>query len=92
MWQPIAFTLVVDDFGIKFIGDEHANHLKRLLQQYYNITVDWEGSKCVGISLKWDCEVRTLETSVPGFVKKTLDKSSIPSQSSRTMHLHKPPQ
>ncbi len=23
-WHPIAFTLVVDDFGVKYVGEEHA--------------------------------------------------------------------
>ena len=23
-WRSISFTLVVDDFGVKYIGDEHA--------------------------------------------------------------------
>ena len=27
VWRPITFTMVVDDFGIKFEGDNHANHL-----------------------------------------------------------------
>ena len=25
--RPIEFTLVVDDFGVKYVGREHANHL-----------------------------------------------------------------
>ena len=24
--QPISFTLVVDNFGIKYVGEEHAKH------------------------------------------------------------------
>ena len=52
VWQPVTFTLVVDDFGIKFKGDEHATHLKKTLERWYNITIDWSGSKYVGISLK----------------------------------------
>jgi hypothetical protein len=27
VWQPTTFALVVDDFGIKVVGDTHANHL-----------------------------------------------------------------
>ena len=27
--RPVTFTLVIDGFGVKFIGDQHANHLKR---------------------------------------------------------------
>ena len=26
-WCPIAFSLVVDDFGVKYVGKEHADHL-----------------------------------------------------------------
>ena len=26
-WRPTSFTLVVDDFGVKFVGKEHAQHL-----------------------------------------------------------------
>ena len=25
--RPIQFTLVVDDFGVKYVGEEHAQHL-----------------------------------------------------------------
>ena len=28
IWRPTTFTLVVDDFGVKFVGKEHAEHLK----------------------------------------------------------------
>ena len=78
VWRPVTFTLVVDDFGVKFVGDQHANHLKRTLEKYYGITVDWSGSKYIGITLDWDYQKRTLETSVPGFVKKALHKLQHP--------------
>ncbi len=26
-WHPISFILVIDDFGIKYIGKEHVMHL-----------------------------------------------------------------
>ena len=72
VWRPVTFTLVVDDFGVKFVGDQHANHLKNTLERYYDITVDWSGNKYIGITLDWDYKNRTLETSVPGYVKKAL--------------------
>ena len=50
----MTFTLVVDDFGVKFVGDQHANHLKSTLEKYYDITVDWSGSKYIGIALELD--------------------------------------
>ena len=54
VWRPVAFTLVVDDCGIKFKGDVHATHLKKTLEQWHDVTVDWTGTKYVGIILKWD--------------------------------------
>ena len=37
-WRPVQFTLVVDDFGVKYVGEEHASHLKRTLEANYDIT------------------------------------------------------
>ena len=74
VWRPVKFTLVVDDFGVKFEGLKHANHLKTTLERWYDITVDWNGSKYVGINLKWDYDKRTLDTSVPGYVDSKLDQ------------------
>jgi len=75
VWRPITFTLVVDDFGVKFVDKEHAEHLKMVLEQYYKITVDWEGEKYVGIDLKWNYQKRTLDTSVKGYVEQALHKA-----------------
>jgi hypothetical protein len=50
-WQPIWFTLVVDDFGIKYVGKEHALHLKSALQSYYPLSTDWTGNHYIGIHL-----------------------------------------
>ena len=43
VWRPITFTLVVDDFGVKFTGDAHANHLINALKKDYNVSIDWNG-------------------------------------------------
>ena len=32
--RPIAFTLVVDDFGVKYSGIEHFNHLMTTLKEF----------------------------------------------------------
>jgi hypothetical protein len=34
-WQPISFTLVVDNFGIKYINKTDVNHLIQTLKQDY---------------------------------------------------------
>ena len=54
--QPINFTLVVDDFGVKYLIKEHTLHLKEALENKYTVTKDWEGKLYIGIALKWDHE------------------------------------
>ena len=39
--QPIQFTLVVDNFGIKYVGQEHAEHLISVLKKHYKLAVRW---------------------------------------------------
>ena len=78
VWRPITFALVVDDFGVKFTGDVHANHLISTLKKDYEVTVDWKGELFVGIKLEWDYDKRTLDTHVPGFTKRALHKYQHP--------------
>ena len=51
---PIQFTLVVDYFGVNYIGKEHAVHLKNVLEGHYKLTCDWTGRQYIGITLDWD--------------------------------------
>ena len=53
-WRPIWFTLVVDDFGIKYIGKKHADHLLKVLNQHYEMETDWDGALYCGITLSWN--------------------------------------
>ena len=50
-WRPISFILIVDDFGVKYVGEEHANHLIAVLSEHYVVEKDWKGEKYCGITL-----------------------------------------
>ena len=41
--RPICFSLLVDDFGVKYVGDEHAEHLLAALRENYTVSPDWDG-------------------------------------------------
>ena len=41
--RPICFTLVVDDFGVKYVRKERARHLVSVLKEHYEISEYWEG-------------------------------------------------
>jgi hypothetical protein len=38
--RNISFCLVIDDFGIKYVGKHNANHLAIALQDLYTISTD----------------------------------------------------
>ena len=42
---PIMFVLIVDDFGIEYVGDHHLHHLRTFLTTHYTITEDLGGKK-----------------------------------------------
>jgi hypothetical protein len=69
-WQPISFALAVDDFGIKYIGKEHAQHLINTMKQDYKIKEDWDGNQYLGITLDWDYKKREVHLSMPVMSKK----------------------
>jgi hypothetical protein len=72
--RPIAFTLVVDNFRVKYVGWEHGNHLIHCLKTDYELTKDWTVDLYCGIQLVWDYNARTLDISMPGYIKKVLQK------------------
>ena len=77
-WRPIMFSLVVDDFGVKCQGIQHAKHLKAALEQHYDVAVDWEGKLFCGITLDWDYKMGHVDLSVPGYVKRKMTKYQHP--------------
>ena len=76
--RPISFTLVVDDFGIKYVGKEHTDHLLSSLTDYYKIENDWEGKLYCGIKLWWDYEGGWVNTPMRTYVHHQLVRYNHP--------------
>ena len=71
--RPISFTLVVDNFGVKYIGKEHVDHLILCLKQSkYKLSEDWTGNLYCGISLNWNYKAGYVDISMPEYIKKKL--------------------
>ena len=49
--KPITFTLVVNNFGVKYVKRAHDEHLILAPKDIYKVTNDWAGSLYVGITL-----------------------------------------
>ena len=72
--RPVTFALVVDDFGIKYEGQDHADHLLAALRECYSITTDASSTKYCGLTLEWDylSSPPTVDVSMPGYVAHAL--------------------
>ena len=74
VWRPIMFSLVVDDFGVKCEGIQHAKHLQESLEHHYEVTVDWEGRFFCGINLGWNYSMKLVDLSVPEYIQRKCTK------------------
>jgi hypothetical protein len=63
---PISFTLIVDDFAVKYVGKQHAEHLQNALLRMYQLTAYWTATVYSGMTLNWDYDKRTYDISMPG--------------------------
>ena len=53
-WRPISFSLCVDDFGVKYAGKQHSDHLIAVLQEDYKISNNWNCKRYLVLNLYWD--------------------------------------
>ncbi len=52
-YRPVLFTLCMDDFGIKYVGREPAEHLASILCKHYKSSQDWDGQQYLGMNIDW---------------------------------------
>jgi hypothetical protein len=43
--RSISFSLVVDDFAVRYVGKQHADHIINVLLKTYELTTDWSGTE-----------------------------------------------
>jgi hypothetical protein len=65
---PISFSLIVDNFGIKCVGKEHAQHLFKTICKYYKCSYEWEGERYCGLTINWDYLGRKVHLLMPEYV------------------------
>jgi hypothetical protein len=83
--RPVWFLLVVDDFGIKYIRRDNAEHLMDPIKKNYGISSDWTGSAYCSLKLDWDYIKGIVDLSMPGYIKADLHKYQHPA-STRLEH------
>ena len=53
-WRPITFTLCFYDFGVKYVGKQHAAHLIAILEEHYTLSQEWNGARYFGMDIDLD--------------------------------------
>jgi hypothetical protein len=76
--RPIQFTLVVDDFGVQYVGNEHAQHLIDTFENDYTVSKDWTVGLYYGITLKYNYTNNHVDLSMSGYIKDALYKYQHP--------------
>ena len=61
---------MVNYFGVKCVGREHTGHPMSVLQNYFDITEDWNGEKYIGLNLYWYYNQQVVHLFVTGYVGK----------------------
>ena len=62
---------MVENFGVKYIGKQHVEHLVHCLKKKYaKVSEDWEGKLYCGITLEWNYNKPWVDISIPGYIKR----------------------
>lgn len=70
--RPIIFCLVVDDFAVKYVNRADADHLINTIKKYYQMTVDEEAKKYIGLPFSGTGSIRKHTFTCQGILKRRL--------------------
>ena len=73
-WRPISFYLCVNDFGARYVGKQHDDHLIAVIQEHYKISNDWDGKRYHGLDLDWDYKNGKVHLSMLTYVTADLKR------------------
>jgi hypothetical protein len=91
--RPISFSLVVNFFGVKYVGREHAEHLMTCIKKKNSISSDLNGTAYCGLTLDWNYKDRTVDLSMHGYIKVALHmyQHPAPARPEHSPHTWNPP-
>ena len=74
--DDIEFTLITDDFGVRYGSKAAADKLLEVMSRKYKMTHDWSGSKYAGFDILnvYDSPDRRCEISMKGYIAAVLKR------------------
>jgi hypothetical protein len=77
-WCSITFSLIVNDFRVKYIGEEHAQHLIQAVQKCYACLFKKKVERYCKLTIKWDYVGKEVHLSMPSYIEKALKQFQHP--------------
>jgi hypothetical protein len=77
-WQPIQFCIILDSFGVEYVGLEHFNYLLGVLKKFHGVQYNMASNKVAGICIEWGYAACHCRISMPGYIYMLLLKFKHP--------------
>ena len=84
--RPTLFTLCVNNFRIKYISQEDADHLINSIKQNYKVSIDPPGTHYLGLTLNWNYKNPHINIFLPEYVHTSLKNSYTFRQNHHSTH------
>ena len=75
--RPIQFSLIADDFAVKWINKSDFDHLLQSLETKCTMTCDMEGKQHVGMHPEWNCDTREVICSMDQCIQDALSELEV---------------
>ena len=62
-----ASLLLLTILGIKYVGEDHSQHMLAVLQEHHKLSIHWSSTKFIGLTLDWDYANRAVHLSMPRY-------------------------
>ena len=72
--RPIIFTPVVDNFGVKYVGEKYMNHLLTALHKFYVADKMKKGTSTAASRWTGITKKKKVHLSVPGYCSKVVQR------------------
>ena len=76
--RPILFSILINNFGIKYVRKEHYDHLIAAIEENYEFSTDWSGTLYCGITITLEYVKRIVDISMSNYISSMLHKYQHP--------------
>jgi hypothetical protein len=77
-WRPNQLCLIINNFGVEYVGLEHFAYLLDILKKFHGVQYNMAGYKFAGMDMEWNYASCRCRISMPGYISLLLLKYKHP--------------